>query len=76
MLTVRLYMLQRITALLMAPLVLGHLGGDDLCSAGRAVGGGNPGPHTRSALRGCCSMAGFVIAVSVHAAIGLRVDRA
>ena len=72
MLTVRLYMLQRITALLMAPLVLGHLavmiyavqGG---LSAAEILG------RTQGSIAWLLFYGGFVIAVSVHAAIGLRV---
>ncbi len=72
MLTVRLYMLQRITALLMAPLVLGHLvvmiyavqGG---LSAAEILG------RTQGSLAWFLFYGSFVIAVSIHAAIGLRV---
>lgn len=72
MLTVRLYMLQRITALLMAPLVLGHLvvmiyavqGG---LSAAEILG------RTQGSVAWFVFYGSFVVAVSVHAAIGLRV---
>lgn len=72
MLTVRLYMLQRITALLMAPLVLGHLavmiyavqGG---LSAAEILG------RTQGSVAWFVFYGAFVIAVSIHAAIGLRV---
>lgn len=72
MLTVRLYMLQRITALLMAPLVLGHLvvmiyavqGG---LSAAEILG------RTQGSVAWFLFYGAFVIAVSIHAAIGLRV---
>ncbi len=72
MLTVRLYMLQRITALLMAPLVLGHLavmiyavqGG---LSAAEILG------RTQGSIAWFVFYGAFVIAVSIHAAIGLRV---
>jgi fumarate reductase subunit C len=72
MLTVRLYMLQRITALLMAPLVLGHLavmiyavqGG---LSAAEILG------RTQGSVAWFLFYGSFVIAVSIHAAIGLRV---
>ncbi|SPH19758.1 hypothetical protein ASD8599_00493 [Ascidiaceihabitans donghaensis] len=71
MLTLRLYMLQRITALLMAPLVLGHLavmiyaiqGG---VSAAEILG------RTQGSLAWFLFYGTFVIAVSVHGAIGLR----
>jgi fumarate reductase subunit C len=72
MLTIRLYMLQRITALLMAPLVLGHLavmiyavqGG---LSAAEILG------RTQGSVAWFLFYGGFVVAVSIHAAIGLRV---
>lgn len=72
MLTVRLYMLQRITALLMAPLVLGHLavmiyavqGG---LSAAEILG------RTQGSVLWFLFYGSFVVAVSIHAAIGLRV---
>lgn len=72
MLGLRLYMLQRITALLMAPLVLGHLavmiyaiqGG---LSAAEILG------RTQGSLLWFLFYGGFVVAVSVHGAIGLRV---
>ncbi len=72
MLTVRLYMLQRITALLMAPLVLGHLavmiyavqGG---LSAAEILG------RTQGSVAWLLFYGSFVVAVSIHAAIGLRV---
>lgn len=72
MLTARLYMLQRATALLMAPLVLGHLavmiyaiqGG---ISAAEILG------RTQGSIAWFLFYGGFVVAVSIHAAIGLRV---
>ena len=71
MLTLRLYMLQRITALLMAPLVLGHLavmiyaiqGG---LSAEEILG------RTQGSVPWSLFYGVFVAAVSVHGAIGLR----
>lgn len=71
MLTLRLYMLQRITALLMAPLVLGHLavmiyaiqGG---LSAAEILG------RTQGSVAWFMFYGTFVLAVSIHAAIGLR----
>ena len=71
MLNLRLYMLQRITALLMAPLVLGHLavmiyaiqGG---LSAAEILG------RTQGSVLWFAFYGTFVIAVSVHGAIGLR----
>ena len=72
MLNLRLYMLQRITALLMAPLVLGHLavmiyaiqGG---LSAAEILG------RTQGSLAWFTFYGLFVVAVSIHGAIGLRV---
>ena len=71
MLDLRLYMAQRLSALLMAPLVIGHIavmiyavqGG--LC-AGEILS------RTRGSLFWTIFYGGFVVAVSVHAAIGLR----
>lgn len=71
MLSVRLYFLQRITALLMVPLVLGHLavivyavqGG---LSAAEILG------RTRESALWFMFYGTFVVAVSVHAAIGVR----
>ena len=72
MLNLRLYMLQRITALLMAPLVLGHLavmiyaiqGG---LSSAEILG------RTQGSLAWFLFYGTFVVAVSIHGAIGLRV---
>ncbi|MFK7858391.1 MAG: succinate dehydrogenase [Granulosicoccus sp.] len=71
MLNLRLYMAQRITALLMAPLVVGHLavmiyaiqGG---LSAAEILG------RTQGSLAWFLFYATFVVAVSIHGAIGLR----
>lgn len=71
MLSLRLYMLQRITALLMAPLVLGHLavmiyaiqGG---LSAAEILG------RTQGSVLWILFYGIFVVAVSIHGAIGLR----
>lgn len=67
----RLYMLQRITALVMAPLVLGHLavmiyaiqGG---LSAAEILG------RTQGSVLWFLFYGTFVVAVSIHGAIGLR----
>ncbi|WP_306114697.1 MULTISPECIES: succinate dehydrogenase [unclassified Roseovarius] len=72
MLGLRLYMLQRITALLMAPLVLGHLavmiyaiqGG---LSAAEILG------RTQGSILWFLFYGVFVVAVAIHGAIGLRV---
>ncbi len=71
MLSLRLYVLQRITALLMAPLVLGHLaviiyatqGG---LSAAEILG------RTQGSVLWHLFYGTFVLAVSIHAAIGVR----
>jgi len=71
MLTLRLYMLQRITALLMAPLVIGHLavmiyaiqGG---LSAAEILG------RTQGSVLWFLFYGTFVVAVAMHGAIGLR----
>ena len=72
MLTLRLYMLQRITALLMAPLVLGHLGVmiysiQGGLSAAEILG------RTQGSVLWFLFYGLFVIAISIHGAIGLRV---
>lgn len=71
MLNLRLYMAQRITALLMAPLVIGHLavmiyaiqGGLD---AAEILG------RTQGSIMWFLFYGTFVVAVSIHGAIGLR----
>ena len=71
MLTLRLYMLQRITALLMAPLVLGHL-----AVIIYAIQGGLSAAEILGRTQGSAIWFAFyglfVVAVSVHGAIGLR----
>ena len=72
MLNARLYMLQRITALLMAPLVLGHL-----ATMIYAIQGGLSAAEILGRTQGSALWflfyGLFVVAVSVHGAIGLRV---
>ena len=72
MLGLRLYMLQRLSALIMAPLVLGHI-----AVMIYAVQGGLSASEILSRTQGSIAWAMFygifVVAVSVHAAIGLRV---
>ena len=71
MITARLYLLQRLTALIMAPLVLSHIavmiyavqGG---LSASEILG------RTQGSLFWALFYGLFVVAVSVHAAIGVR----
>ncbi|SEV88404.1 fumarate reductase subunit C [Cognatiyoonia koreensis] len=71
MLTLRLYMLQRITALLMAPFVIMHL-----AVMIYAVQGGLSAAEildrTRGSLMWFLFYGSFVLAVSVHGSIGLR----
>lgn len=72
MLNLRLYMAQRLSAMVMAPLVLGHIavmvyaiqGG---LSTAEILG------RTQGSLPWLLFYGTFVVAVSVHAAIGLRV---
>ena len=72
MLSVHLYLAQRLSALVMAPLVLGHL-----AVMIYAVQGGLSAAEILSRTQGSLwwglFYGLFVIAVSVHAAIGLRV---
>ncbi|MGG7644291.1 succinate dehydrogenase [Rhodovulum sp. YNF3179] len=71
MLDLRLYMLQRITAILMAPLVLTHI-----AVMVYAIQGGLSAAEILGRTQGSLGWAAFyglfVAAVSVHAAIGLR----
>lgn len=71
MLTLRLYIFQRITALLMAPLVLGHLG-----LMIYAIQGGLSTAEILSRTQGSVPWflfyGTFVVAVAIHGAIGLR----
>jgi fumarate reductase subunit C len=71
MLTLRLYMFQRITALMMAPFVLGHLAVmiyavQDGLSSAEILG------RTQGSLLWLLFYGSFVVAVSIHGAIGLR----
>lgn len=71
MLDLRLYMLQRITALLMAPLVIGHL-----AVMIYAIRGGLSTAEILGRTQGSAAWFAFyglfVVAVSIHGAIGLR----
>lgn len=71
MLDLRLYMLQRITALLMAPLVIGHL-----AVMIYAIQGGLSTAEILSRTQGSLIWflfyGTFVVAVAIHGAIGLR----
>ena len=72
MLDARLYLLQRLTALIMAPLTLGHIAvmifavQDGLTTA-EILG------RTQGSVLWLLFYGSFVVAVSIHAAIGLRV---
>jgi len=72
MLTLRLFLLQRVSALIMAPLVVGHL-----IVMIYAIRGGLSAADVLARTRGSMAWGlfygSFVVAVSVHAAIGLRV---
>lgn len=72
MLDIRLYLLQRISALIMAPLVAGHI-----AMMIYAVQGGLTAAEILSRTQGSLwwmlFYGLFVLAVSIHAAIGLRV---
>ncbi len=71
MLELRLYLAQRISAMILAPLVLLHLG-----TMIYAIQGGLDAGEILARTRGSLLWGGvyglFVIAVAVHAAIGLR----
>lgn len=72
MLDLRLYMLQRLSALVMAPLALGHI-----AVMIYTVQGGISADEILSRTQGSVGWGlfygAFVVAVSVHAAIGVRV---
>ena len=72
MLNLRLYMLQRITALLMAPLVLGHIAVMIYAIQGGLTAAEILG-RTKGSLAWFAFYGLFVLAVSVHGAIGMRV---
>ena len=72
MLSMRLYLLQRITAMLMAPFVIVHLGVmiyaiQGGLSAGEILG------RTQGSVAWFLFYGGFVLAAGIHGAIGLRV---
>lgn len=71
MMTLRLYMVQRMTALLMAPLVLGHL-----AVMIYAIQGGLTAEEILGRTQGSFAWFAFygvfVVAVAAHGAIGLR----
>lgn len=72
MLDLRLYLLQRLSAIVMVPLVLGHIGVmiyavQDGLSAAEILG------RTRGSAFWGMFYGLFVLAVSIHASIGIRV---
>ncbi len=72
MLDVRLYLLQRISAMVMAPLVIGHLAVIIYAVQG-GLSAGEILSRTQGSLAWGLFYGLFVVAVSVHAAIGVRV---
>jgi len=72
MLSIRLYLAQRITAMLMAPLVLLHLGVMVYAIQGGLTSSEILG-RTQGSLFWGLTYGLFVVALSIHAAIGLRV---
>jgi len=72
MLDLRLYMLQRITALVMAPFVMVHIGVMIYAIQGGLSSAEILG-RTQGSVFWFLFYGGFVIAVSIHAAIGVRV---
>ena len=72
MLTARLYMLQRVTALMMAPLVIGHLAVMIYAVRG-GLSVGEILARTQGSFAWFAFYGLFVAAASAHAAIGLRV---
>lgn len=71
MLSLRLYMLQRITALLMPPLVLGHLAVMIYAIQGGLTAAEILG-RTQGSVLWFLFYGTFVVAVALHGAIGLR----
>lgn len=72
MLNLKLYMLQRITALIMVPLVLGHIAVMIYASQGGLSTSEILG-RTQGSVFWFLFYGTFVLAVSIHGAIGLRV---
>lgn len=71
MLDVRLYLLQRISALIMAPLVLGHIAVMIYAIHG-GLSAGEILARTQGSVLWALFYAAFVLAAAVHAAVGLR----
>ncbi|MDE2913078.1 MAG: succinate dehydrogenase [Paracoccaceae bacterium] len=72
MLDLRLYVLQRISALVMVPFVLVHLG-VIIVSAQGGLSATEILSRTQGSAMWFLFYSGFVVAVSIHAAIGVRV---
>ena len=72
MLDLRLYMLQRLSALVMVPLALGHIAVMIYAVQG-GLSAGEILSRTQGSVAWACFYGAFVLAVSVHAAIGVRV---
>lgn len=72
MLDVRLYMAQRITALIMAPLTVGHIAVMIYAAQG-GLSASEILSRTQGSIFWFLFYGSFVVAVSIHAAIGLRV---
>ncbi|HWB44271.1 MAG TPA: succinate dehydrogenase, partial [Hyphomicrobiaceae bacterium] len=68
---VRLYVLQRVTAAIMAPLVLGHLA-IIFYATSRGLSAAEILGRTRGSIGWAMFYGLFVLAVSVHASIGVR----
>ena len=71
MLDLRLYMAQRLSALVMAPLVIGHIA-VMICAVQGGLSAAEILGRTRGSLFWALFYGGFVVAVSIHATIGLR----
>jgi len=72
MLTARAYLIQRLSALLMAPFVLGHLAVMIYAIEG-GLSVGEILSRTQDSLIWFLFYGSFVLAVSIHAALGLKV---
>lgn len=72
MLSLRLYMAQRLSAMVMAPLVLGHIAVMVYAIQGGLTTAEILG-RTQGSILWFLFYGSFVVAVSIHAAIGLRV---
>lgn len=72
MLDIRLYMLQRITALIMAPLTLAHIAVMIYAIQG-GLSAGEILSRTQGSIPWLLFYGSFAVAVAIHAAIGLRV---